>query len=40
MRRSARLETGLAFARHVAEGPFLINGLIGIAMSNHDAGAL
>jgi hypothetical protein len=28
------LETGLAFGRHVAEGPFLINGLIGIAISN------
>jgi hypothetical protein len=27
-------ETGLALARHVAEAPFLINGLIGIAMSN------
>ena len=25
------IETGLAFARHIAEGPFLINGLIGIA---------
>jgi hypothetical protein len=25
------IETGLAFARHVAEGPFLINGLVGIA---------
>ena len=29
------IETGMAFARHVAEGPFLINGLIGIACSNH-----
>jgi hypothetical protein len=28
------LETGLAFARHVAEGPFLINGLVGVAIAN------
>src|SRR5438270_7314564 len=28
------LETGLAFARHVAEGPFLINDLVGIAVAN------
>jgi hypothetical protein len=28
------IETGLAFARHVGGGPFLINGLIGIAISN------
>jgi hypothetical protein len=28
------LETGLAFARHVAQGPFLINGLIGIGIVN------
>jgi hypothetical protein len=28
------IETGLAFGRHLAEGPFLINGLIGIAMSH------
>ncbi len=27
------LETGLAFARHVAEGPFAINGLIGMAIA-------
>jgi hypothetical protein len=27
------VETGLAFARHVAEGPFLINSLVGIAMA-------
>ena len=27
------METGIGFARHVGEGPFLINGLIGIAMS-------
>ncbi len=26
------IETGIAFARHVGEGPFLINGLIGIAI--------
>lgn len=26
-------ETGFAFARHVGEGPFLINGLVGIAMA-------
>jgi hypothetical protein len=25
------LETGFAFSRHVADGPFLINGLIGVA---------
>ncbi len=29
------IETGVAFARHVAEGPFLINGLVGIAIANH-----
>jgi len=28
------LETGFAFARHVAEGPFLINGLVAIAIAN------
>jgi hypothetical protein len=28
------IETGLAFGRHVAEGPFLINGLIGVAITN------
>ena len=28
------VETGLAFGRHVAEGPFLINGLIGVAITN------
>jgi len=27
------LETGMAFARHVAEGPFAINGLIGMAIA-------
>ncbi len=27
------LETGLAFGRHVAEGPFAINGLIGMAIA-------
>ena len=27
-------ETGFAFARHVGEGPFLINGLVGVAMAN------
>lgn len=27
------LETGFGFARHVGEGPFLINGLIGIAIA-------
>ena len=27
------VETGLAFARHVAEGPFLINSLVGIAIA-------
>ncbi len=25
------IETGMAFARHIAEGPFLINGLVGMA---------
>jgi hypothetical protein len=28
------IETGLAFARHVGDGPFLINGLVGNAISN------
>jgi hypothetical protein len=28
------IETGLAFSRHIAEGPFLINGLIGLAGIN------
>jgi hypothetical protein len=28
------LETGFAFAQHLAEGPFLINGLIGLAVAN------
>jgi hypothetical protein len=28
------IETGLSFARHVAEGPFLINALVGIAIAN------
>ena len=28
------LETGLAFGRHVGEGPFLINRLVGIAICN------
>ncbi len=27
------LETGLAFSRHVADGPFLINGLLGVSIS-------
>ena len=27
------IETGIGFARHVGEGPFLINGLVGIAMA-------
>jgi hypothetical protein len=27
------LETGIAFSRHVAQGPFLINGLIGAAIA-------
>src|SRR5712692_3065416 len=26
------LETGFAFARHIVEGPFLINGLVGMAI--------
>ena len=25
------IETGMAFGRHIAEGPFLINGLVGMA---------
>ena len=28
------IETGMALARHVSQAPFLINGLIGVAMSN------
>jgi hypothetical protein len=28
------IETGLAFARHVGDGPFFINGLVGIAIAN------
>jgi hypothetical protein len=28
------LETGLAFAEHVAKGPFFINALVGIAIAN------
>jgi hypothetical protein len=28
------LETGIAFARHVGGGPFLINGLVGAAIAN------
>ena len=28
------IETGMAFARHIAEGPFLINGLVGMAVAN------
>jgi hypothetical protein len=28
------LATGFAFSRHVAEGPFLINGLVGIAIAS------
>ena len=28
------IETGLAFGRHVAEGPFLINALVGMAICN------
>jgi hypothetical protein len=28
------METGIAFARHVAEGPFLINQLVGIAIAS------
>ena len=27
------IETGLAFGRHVGGGPFVINGLIGIAIA-------
>ena len=27
------LETGMAFARHVADGPFLINGLLGLSIA-------
>jgi len=29
------IETGLAFARHVSGGPFVINGLVGIAIAAH-----
>jgi hypothetical protein len=28
------IETGLAFARHLGSGPFVINGLVGIALAN------
>lgn len=28
------IQTGMGFARHVGEGPFLINGLVGTAMAN------
>jgi hypothetical protein len=28
------LETGFAFSRHIVEGPFLINGLVGIAIAS------
>ena len=31
------LETGFAFSRHLAEGPFLINGLVGIAVASQFA---
>jgi hypothetical protein len=30
-------ETGFAFSRHVANGPFLINGLVGLAIANQFA---
>lgn len=28
------IETGLGLARHIAEGPFIINGLVGVASAN------
>jgi hypothetical protein len=31
----ATIETGVALARHVAEGPFLVNALVGIAMADN-----
>src|SRR5262245_19871728 len=34
------LETGFAFSQHVADGPFLINELVGIACSNQFADAV
>jgi hypothetical protein len=34
------IQTGLAFSRHVAEGPFLINGLVGIAIATQFADVL
>ncbi len=34
------LETGFAFSRHVADGPFLINRLVGIACANQFADCL
>jgi hypothetical protein len=34
------LETGFAVARHLAEGPFLINGLVGIAIASQMTDAL
>jgi hypothetical protein len=34
------IQTGLAFSRHVADGPFLINGLVAIAIASQMADAL
>ena len=34
------LETGFAFSRHVGNGPFLINRLIGVACANQFADCL
>jgi hypothetical protein len=34
------LETGFAFSRHIAQGPFLINGMVAIAIANQLADAL
>jgi hypothetical protein len=39
-RAAHHLETGFAFSRHVAEGPFLINSLVGIALGSQFAGTV
>ena len=40
-RRAAHhLETGFAFSRHVAEGPFLIHSLVAIALASQFAGTV
>jgi hypothetical protein len=39
-RAAHHLETCFAFSRHVADGPFLINGLVAIALASQFAGAV